>query len=139
MAADGIPSFRLDDTSIQRDIQEILALGVNIHCGEAIDRNRFDELRGSHDFIYIAVGAQKAVELSIPGEGAEGVIDQLGFLSAVRREYPPALGKRVVVFGGGNSAVDAARTAKRLVGEDGEVSIVYRRTRKEMPADQEEI
>ena len=139
MAADGIPSFRLDDTSIQRDIQDILALGVNIHCGEAIDRNGFDELRGSHDFIYIAVGAQKAVELNIPGEDAEGVIDQLGFLGAVRREYPPAPGKRVVVFGGGNSAVDAARTAKRLVGEDGEVSIVYRRTRKEMPADQEEI
>ena len=111
MAADGIPSFRLDDTSIQRDIQDILALGVNIHCGEAIYRNRFDELRGSHDFIFVAV----------------------------RREYPPALGKRVVVFGGGNWAVDAARTAKRLVGEDGEVSIVYRRTRKEMPADQEEI
>jgi putative selenate reductase len=139
MAADGIPSFRLDDASIQRDIRDILAVGVNIHCGKAIDRNWFDELNESHDFIYIAVGAQKPVKLNIPGEDAEGIIDQLDFLSAVRRDSPPALGKRVVVFGGGNSTVDAARTAKRLVEQDGEVTIVYRRTRKEMPAGQEEV
>ena len=73
MAADGIPSFRLDDTSIQRDIQDILALGVNIHCGEAIDRNGFDELRGSHDFIFIAVRREYPPGSSPPeaGKGKE--------------------------------------------------------------------
>ena len=68
------------------------------------------------------------------GEDADGVMDQLVFLSAVRRGEKPMLGKRVAVIGGGNSAMDAARTAKRLVGPDGEVSVIYRRTREEMPA-----
>ena len=77
--------------------------------------------------------------MGVPGEEAEGVMDQLRFLSAVRRGERPDLGKRVAVIGGGNSAMDAARTAKRLVGEDGEVSVIYRRTRKEMPAAAEEV
>jgi putative selenate reductase len=70
---------------------------------------------------------------------AAGVMDQLQFLSAVRRGERPNLGKRVAVIGGGNSAMDAARVAKRLVGADGEVTVFYRRTRKEMPAAPEEV
>ena len=89
--------------------------------------------------MYVAVGAQKGLNLGIPGEDAPGVYDQISFLSAVRRGYPPELGKNVVVIGGGNSAMDAARTAKRLVGPQGDVKIVYRRTLQEMPADLEEI
>ncbi|NIL96780.1 MAG: FAD-dependent oxidoreductase, partial [Planctomycetales bacterium] len=89
--------------------------------------------------LYVAIGAQKGLDLGIPGEDAPGVYDQLTFLRAVRRGQTPDLGKKVVVIGGGNSAMDAARTAKRLVGQDGNVSIVYRRTRQEMPADFEEI
>jgi putative selenate reductase len=139
MAVDGIPAFRLDDNSLKKDIEGILALGVRIHYGSKIDLEHFDALRNTYDYVYVAVGAQKSLNLGIPGDDAPGVYDQLGFLSAVRRGQPPDLGKNVVVIGGGNSAMDAARTAKRLVGADGNVSIVYRRTREEMPADFEEI
>jgi putative selenate reductase len=138
-ASDAIPEFRLDETSIRKDIDAILALGVNIHYNTKIDAEKFASLRLSHDYVYIAVGAQEGIDLGIPGEDAEGVMDQLEFLSAVRRGQRPNLGKKVAVIGGGNSAMDAARTALRLVGPEGEVSVLYRRTRQEMPAAPEEI
>ena len=96
-------------------------------------------MRKAFDYLYIAVGAQEGIKLGIPGEEAQGVMDQLTFLSAVRRGQKPALGKRVAVIGGGNSAIDAARTANRLAGPDGQVSLIYRRTRQEMPAAPEEV
>jgi putative selenate reductase len=139
MAADGIPTFRLDDDSLKKDIQGIVALGVKIHYGSKIDLKRFETLRNTYQYVFVAVGAQKGLNLGIPGEDAPGVYDQIRFLSAVRRGQAPELGQHVVVIGGGNAAMDAARTANRLVGPDGRVSIVYRRTREEMPADFEEI
>jgi len=139
MAADGIPAFRLDDGSLSKDIDAIIALGTRLHTGMRIGEREFRRLRLSHDWVYIAVGAQESIELGLPDEDAGGIMDQLRFLSEVRQGQPPDLGKRVVVVGGGNSAMDAARTARRLVGKDGEVSIVYRRTREEMPADPEEV
>jgi len=138
-ASDAIPTFRLDDVSIDKDIDAIMSLGVTIHYGSATDRVKFEKMRRDFDYLYIAVGAQEGVELGVPGEEAEGVMDQLEFLSAVRRGETPDLGKRVAVIGGGNSAMDAARTAKRLAGPDGEVSVIYRRTRQEMPAAPEEV
>jgi len=139
MAADGIPIFRLDDDSLKKDIEGIVALGVKIHYGSKIDLKRFEELRNTYQYVYVAVGAQKGLNLGIPGDDAPGVYDQISFLSAVRRGQAPELGQNVVVIGGGNAAMDAARTAKRLAGPGGRVSIVYRRTREEMPADFEEI
>jgi putative selenate reductase len=139
MAADGIPSFRLDDESLKKDIEGIVALGVKVHYGSKINLKRFEALRNTYQYIYIAVGAQSGLNLGIPGEDAPGVYDQISFLRAANRKQPPELGRNVVVIGGGNSAMDAARTANRLVGPDGRVSIVYRRTREEMPADFEEI
>jgi putative selenate reductase len=139
MAADGIPTFRLDNDSLKKDIEGILALGVKIHYGSKISLKRFEALRNTYQYVYVAVGAQKGLNLGIPGEDAPGVYDQISFLSAVRRGQAPDLGQNVVVIGGGNAAMDAARTAKRLVGPDGHVQIVYRRTREEMPADFEEI
>jgi putative selenate reductase len=124
MATDGIPSFRLDDDSLKKDIEGIVALGVKIHYGSKINLKRFEELRNTYQYVYIAVGAQSGLNLGIPGEDAPGVHDQISFLSAVNRDQAPELGKNVVVIGGGNSAM---------------VSIVYRRTREEMPADFEEI
>ena len=138
-AADAIPAFRLDDASIRRDIQAILALGVKITYETRVDCERFAALRRDFDYVYIAIGAQAGTNLGIDGEDARGVWDQLEFLSAVRRGERPALGTKVAVIGGGNAAMDAARTAKRLVGGQGEVSVLYRRTRKEMPAAPEEI
>jgi putative selenate reductase len=139
MAADGIPSFRLDDDSLKKDIEGIVRLGVRIHYGSKIDLERFETLRSTYDYVYVAVGAQEGLNLGIPGDDAPGVYDQISFLRNVRRGHPQDLGKNVVVIGGGNSAMDAARAAKRLVGPDGNVSIVYRRTMQEMPADFEEI
>ncbi len=139
MAADGIPSFRLDDDSLKKDIEGIVALGVKIHFGSTINSQRFEQLRSTYQYVYIAVGAQSGLNLGIPGEDAPGVYDQISFLRAVNRNQAPELGKNVVVIGGGNSAMDAARTANRLVGPEGKVSIVYRRTREEMPADLEEV
>lgn len=139
MAADGIPAFRLDDGSLKKDIDFILSMGATLHTGQKIDRNRFDELTAENDYVYVAVGAQDSSMLNIPGVDAQGVFDQLSFLSDVRQGRETGLGTNVIVIGAGNSAMDAARTAKRMVGDKGEVSIVYRRTRKEMPADQEEI
>ncbi|MGD8962350.1 MAG: FAD-dependent oxidoreductase, partial [Desulfobacterales bacterium] len=138
-ASDAIPAFRLDEASIQKDIDAILALGINMHYQAKIDRKKFEQFRRDFEYVYIAVGAQEGTELGVPGEDAEGVMDQLRFLSAVRQGERPDLGKKVAVIGGGNSAMDAARTAKRLVGAGGEVSVVYRRTRGEMPAAAEEV
>ncbi len=139
MATDAIPAFRLDDDSLKKDIDRILELGARLHTGVKVDKEKFTELRDSHDFIYIAIGAQEGSSLPIPGAESAGVVDHLDFLSDVRQGKSPDIGTKVIIVGGGNSAMDAARTAKRLVGKDGEVSIVYRRTRKQMPADHEEI
>jgi putative selenate reductase len=138
-ATDAIPAFRLDEVSANKDIDAILSLGVSIHYGTRVDRDRFEQLRTQFDYVYVAVGAQEGVGLGIPGDDSEGVMDQLQFLSAVRQGERPNIGKKVAVIGGGNSAMDAARTAKRLVGPDGEVSVIYRRSRKEMPAAPEEV
>ena len=104
-----------------------------------MDAALFDTLAEENDAVYIAVGAQESLPLGIPGEDAAGVLDQLSFLSAVRRCEPTGIGSHAVVIGAGNSAMDCARAARRLVGENGSVTIAYRRTRKEMPADIEEI
>lgn len=139
MAADAIPSFRLDNLSIQTDIDRIANLGVTIHYDTFVDEKMFNDIYDAFDCIYIGVGATKAYPLNIPGSDALGVYDQLEFLSAVRRGASPEIGSNVAVVGGGNSAMDAVRTAKRLAGKDGKVMILYRRTIDQMPADLEEI
>ncbi len=120
-ATEAIPEFRLDEASTKKDIDAILSLGVTIHYGTNVNREQFETLRKQFDYVYIAVGAQEGMPLDVPGEDAAGVMDQLRFLSAVRQGERPNLGTRVAVIGGGNSAMDAARVAKRLVGADGEV------------------
>jgi putative selenate reductase len=138
-ARDAIPTFRLDEASVRKDIDAILSLGIAIDCGVHVGREEFERLRAQFDYVYVAVGAQAGMALGVPGDDAIGVLDQLTFLSGVRRGEQQNLGKRVAVVGGGNSAMDAARVAKRLVGAGGEVTILYRRTRKEMPAASEEV
>ncbi len=139
LAARAIPAFRLDAKSLKEDIDRILSLGVTLHAGTRVDRARFEEIRDTHEAVYVAVGAQEAVTLDLPGMDAPGVFDQLTFLRAVREGRSVELGRKVVVIGGGNAAMDVARTARRLVGGAGEVTILYRRTRREMPADADEI
>ena len=139
MVSAAIPAFRLTSQAIETDIQRILASGVHLHGNHPVDRTRFEALRRDYDVLFLAAGAQQSVKLKIEGIESAGVIDPLEFLFGVRRNETWRLGSQVVIVGGGNTAMDAARTAYRLVGKEGNVTIVYRRTVKEMPADRGEI
>lgn len=139
MITDAIPAFRLAEPDYRRDLARIEALGVAIRTGETVDRARLDALRREHDAVFLAIGAQADRALGIPGEDRPGVWPALRFLAAARRGRKPVVGREVVVIGGGNTAMDAARTAVRLVGPGGRVHLVYRRTAREMPAAREEL
>ncbi len=134
-----IPGFRLTHEAVERDIDRISGLGVNIIFNSHIDKQKFSELRRDYPCIFVGPGAQLAAPLRIEGEDASGVIDPLQFLYSARAGTGTGIGKDVIIIGGGNTAMDAARTAHRFVGRDGSVTIVYRRTVNEMPADQGEI
>ena len=136
MASSAIPEFRLDQNSITKDVEYIKSLGTQFFFNQKINKESFEKLADEYDYIYAAVGAQKAKNLNIIGEDEEGVFTQLEFLASVKNGNCKLKGSRTAIIGGGNSAVDAARTAKRLSSK---VSIVYRRTIEEMPADKEEI
>src|SRR3989339_119707 len=137
MVSDAIPSFRLTADAIKKDIDRIQNLGVKILYNIPVSKEKFAAIQKENDFVYIAVGAQKAKDLGIENEDAHGVIDSLKFLSDVRQGRNVNLGKNILVIGGGNTAMDVARTANRI--SPGNVSVVYRRTRYEMPADPEEV
>lgn len=140
MVSNAIPAFRLKEEDIWRDIRRIEDLGVSFHYNYTVDKKTFNALRKEHDYIYIGVGAQKSTRLNIDGEELPGVTDALSFLGKVRRGERVTPGRRVAVIGGGNSAMDAARTAWRIqLEKDAKVTILYRRTRAQMPADPEEI
>ncbi len=139
MVSAAIPSFRLTDEAIERDISRIKDAGVKVHENTVVDKCNFDSLRETHDVIFLAAGAQESTKLKIDGIDSAGVLDPLSFLFTVRNNEPVQLGPHVLIIGGGNTAMDAARTAFRLIGKDGKVTVVYRRTTKEMPADKGEI
>ncbi len=139
MVSGSIPYFRLNDKSVEADIYIIKSAGVRFHFNQKINEELFFHLQKTNDYLYIGIGAQKSKLLNIPGEDSNGVTDQLSFLSKIRRGENITLGKRVAVIGGGLSAIDAARTAKRLVAKDGKVMMLYRRSKNEMPAGKDEI
>ena len=134
-----IPGFRLTDNAIDKDLKRIKDAGVNIHYNSKIDNEKFGSLKKEYDYIYIAAGAQLSARLDVSGSDAKGVIEPLNFLFDVKQGNKTGIGNNVVIIGGGNTAMDAARTAYRLVGNDGRVTVVYRRTKNEMPADNGEI
>ncbi|MEA1987084.1 MAG: putative selenate reductase subunit YgfK [Candidatus Marinimicrobia bacterium] len=140
MLADAIPLFRLSESALLKDIENIKKLGVNIITSQKIDSDLFKEIRKKTDFVYLATGAQNSKRVAIKGDIVEnGMLDALEFLSDIRQNKNVKLGEKVIILGGGNTAIDTARTAKRFIENDGTVTIVYRRTRDEMPADQDEI
>ena len=134
-----IPGFRLTDEAIEKDIRRVTGIGVNIHYNSRINIEKFKSLKKDYNYIFIGAGAQLSAGLDIDGADTKGVIESLKFLFDVKEGKETGIGKNVVIIGGGNTAMDAARTAYRLVGEDGRVTIVYRRNINEMPADQGEI
>lgn len=139
MVSSAIPSFRLSDDAVRIDLRRILEAGIKIHVGSEIDEAKFKSLKENHDAVFLAAGAQRSVQLNIEGIHSAGVLDPLSFLFAVRDSQPVNLGKNIVIIGGGNTAMDAARTAFRVAEKGSKVTIVYRRTIKEMPADKGEI
>lgn len=140
MLTSGIPSFRLPRDVIQTEVNAIKNLGVKIKTNTRLaGKKAIDGLfEKGFNAVFLAVGAHKGLKLGIPGEEKyQGVLDGISFLKEVNVGNPVKLGKRVAIIGGGNSAIDASRTARRL-GCD-EVTIVYRRSREEMPANELEI
>ena len=134
-----IPGFRITDSAIDRDFKRIKDLGVKINFSSKIDKKAFAALQKGYDYIYIGSGAPVTAKPDFEGSEAKGVIQALDFLLKAKKGENTGLGKNVVIIGGGNTAMDAARTAYRLVGKTGKVTVVYRRTVNEMPADKGEI
>ncbi len=132
MLRTGIPRYRLPEADLERDLDIVRKAGVEIRTGEKVS-----SLPESYDATFLAIGAHASWQLGVPGEDAPGVLDCVSFLRAVSLGSAPALGGRVAVVGGGNTAMDAARTALRLGAR--EVTVLYRRSREEMPAEQEEL
>ena len=133
----GIPSYRLPRPILDGEIRDILALGVELKCNARVGKEIFlEELEREFDAIFLAVGAQQSAMLGISGEDAEGCFGAVELLRAHHLGKKVEVGKKVAVIGGGNSAIDAARTALRLGAE---VTIFYRRERQDMPAQETEI
>ncbi len=134
----GIPEYRLPKDVLEHEIALIEQAGVKIHRNTEVGRDiSFSKLRQQYDSIYIATGTQFPQKVNIPGENLPGVIHGIDFLKAVNMHKDLAIGPRVAVIGGGNTAIDSARTARRLGAQ--QVLVLYRRTREAMPAYEEEI
>ena len=129
-----IPDFRLEKFVVENEANYIKDLGVEIKTGVEFGKDiTIDSLHEEgFNAVFIAIGAQQGMKLNVPGEDLKGVVNAVAFLKGIALGEHIEVGKKVAVVGGGNSAIDAARTAKRLGAQ--EVIILYRRSRDEMPA-----
>jgi glutamate synthase (NADPH/NADH) small chain len=133
----GIPSYRLPREAIKQDVQRVLDLGVEIRLGSPIEsEQQLRDLLQDFDAVFLGIGAHEPRWMGIEGEDLEGVVHAIDFLRDVNSGKEVKVGKRTAVIGGGNVAMDAVRTARRLGAE---AFIVYRRAREQMPADEAEI
>jgi len=133
----GIPRYRLPRDVLDAEMQRIVALGVTVELGAKVERIDDAMKSGHFDAAFLAVGAHIAKRAYIPAKDSSRILDAVSVLRSMEREDQPMLGRRVVVYGGGNTAIDTARTAKRLGAT--EAIIVYRRTRERMPAHDAEL
>ena len=134
----GIPEYRLPKKVLDAEIEEIASLGVKMQNNYRIGVDAsFEEFKSQYDAVVVAIGAWSSMPVGCPGEELEGVMGGIEFLQKVAQGQPVDIGDKVAVVGGGNTAMDACRTAVRLGAK--EVYVVYRRTEKEMPAEQLEI
>ena len=134
----GIPQYRLPKDVVDAEVAEIAAAGVKMENGVKLGKDiSFADYRAKFDAVIVAIGAWKSSPLGCPGEELQGVYGGIDFLRTVALHDPLPIGRSVAVVGGGNTAMDACRTAVRLGAEH--VYVIYRRTQKEMPANDEEI
>jgi 2-oxoacid:acceptor oxidoreductase delta subunit (pyruvate/2-ketoisovalerate family) len=133
----GIPAYRLPRAILDAEIARIIAMGVEVELNYVVHDIDQERKAGGFDAVFLAVGAQLGRRVSIPAGDSSRVIDAVSFLHQVADDDPPLLGRRVVVYGGGDTAFDAARTAKRLGAT--EAVIVYRRNRERMGAHSVEL
>jgi len=140
MVGGAVPEYRLPWNVFEKDLQPIEALGVVFHYGKSAGKDfTLTDLRSDgFDKVLVLVGAQRSKMLGLDNEDSAGVIDALAFLRQAREEETADIGKRIGVIGAGDTAMDCARVAKRL-SKDGDVTLVYRRTIDQMPADREEV
>ncbi len=137
MLAVGIPDFRLPKNILDWEIENIKSLGVDIKTNTTVGKDiQLQDLWSKYNAVFIATGTHKGLKMNIEGEESPQVIDAVDFLRAINLGREVKIGQTVAVIGGGDAAIDAARVAKRL-GKD--VKILYRRTRREMPAAKEEV
>jgi NADPH-dependent glutamate synthase beta subunit-like oxidoreductase len=132
----GIPAYRMPRAVLDAELARIVALDVRITCEHRVEHLAAERNEGGFDAVFVAVGAHLSKRVDIPARDAARIVDAVSFLRSVASGERPAIGRRVAVYGGGNTAMDAARVARRL-GAD-EALIVYRRTREQMPAHVEE-
>jgi NADPH-dependent glutamate synthase beta subunit-like oxidoreductase len=132
----GIPSYRLPRDILDCEVARIAELGVRITCRHRVQDLDAERRDGGFDAVFVAVGAHLSKRVDIPAKDAGRIVDAVSFLRSVASGERPVIGRRVAVYGGGNTAMDAARTARRLGAND--ALIVYRRTRAQMPAHAEE-
>ena len=132
----GIPVYRMPRDVLDGELDRIAALGVRITCGHRVEDLDAERRDGGFDAVFVAVGAHLSKRVDIPAKDAGRIVDAVSFLRSVASGERPVIGRRVAVYGGGNTAMDAARVARRLGAND--ATIVYRRTRAQMPAHEEE-
>src|SRR6476659_2341194 len=132
----GIPAYRLPRDVLDAELGRIRSLGVRMVCDHRVEDLAVEREDGAFDAVFVAVGAHLSKRVDIPAVDAGPIVDALSFLRSVSSGGTPVIGRRVAVYGGGNTAMDAARTARRLGAV--ETMIVYRRTREQMPAHEEE-
>ncbi len=133
----GIPKYRLPRDVLDAEMRRIVAMGVTVELNTKVERIADDMHSGGFDAAFLAVGAHIAKRAFIPAKDSSRILDAVAVLRSMEGEDQPMLGRRVVVYGGGNTAIDVARTAKRLGATD--AVIVYRRTREKMPAHDLEV
>jgi NADPH-dependent glutamate synthase beta subunit-like oxidoreductase len=133
----GIPSYRLARDVLDAEIARIAELGVAIRCNEPLaDEAQFEQLRRTHDAIFVATGAARVKRLAALDYALPGVLDGAAYLAACNAGTPPALGRDVVVIGGGSAALDAARSARR---QGHTVTVLALESRAQLPAQREEV
>jgi formate dehydrogenase beta subunit len=128
----GIPAYRLPRDILDAEIQRIAKMGVKIHLNRKVSNVKGEMIDGCFDAVFTSVGAHIATQVDIPARDAGKILDAVSFLKGVEFGESAVMGRRVAVYGGGNTAMDAARTAKRLGAS--EAMIIYRRDREHMPA-----